>query len=74
MNADAGATTRTTGPALQAGSLEAVSAFVRAAGLIVDEVTASRVTGYLQLSPDHHTPWGIVHGASTPPRSRAPRA
>jgi acyl-coenzyme A thioesterase PaaI-like protein len=63
MDADAGtATTRAVGPALQAGSLEAASAFVRAAGLIVDEVTASRVTGHLQLSQEHHTPWGIVHG------------
>ena len=50
------------GPALDAGSLEEASAFLRAAGLVVDEVTASRVTGHLQLSPEHHTPWGIVHG------------
>jgi uncharacterized protein (TIGR00369 family) len=47
---------------LDAGSLEAVSAFVRAAGLILDEVAGSRVSGHLQLGPDHHTPWGIVHG------------
>jgi len=50
------------GPTLEAGSLEEASAFLRAAGLVVDEVTASRVTGHLQLSPEHHTPWGIVHG------------
>ena|SRR5947209_3870166 len=49
-------------PRLDAGSLEAASAFVRAAGLVLDEVTGSRVTGHLQLGPDHHTPWGIVHG------------
>jgi uncharacterized protein (TIGR00369 family) len=47
---------------LDNGSLEAASAFVRAAGLVLDEVTGSRVTGHLQLGPDHHTPWGIVHG------------
>jgi uncharacterized protein (TIGR00369 family) len=47
---------------LDAGSPEAASAFVRAAGLVLDEVTGSRVTGHLQLGPDHHTPWGIVHG------------
>ena len=59
MSADAAATAATTaGPALQAGSPEAASAFVRAAGLMVDEVTASRVTGHLLLSPEHHTPWG----------------
>ena len=63
MDADAGpATTRAAGPARQAGSGEAESAFLRAAGLIVDDVAASRVTGHLQLSQDHHTPWGIVHG------------
>ena len=63
MNADArAATTRAASPALEAGSLEEASAFLRAAGLIVDEVTASRVTGYVQLGPEHHTPWGIVHG------------
>ena len=49
-------------PHLDAGSLEAASAFVRAAGLLLDEVTGTRVTGRLELAPDHHTPWGIVHG------------
>ena len=49
-------------PRLDAGSLEAASTFVRAAGLVLDEVTGSRVTGHVQLGPDHHTPWGIVHG------------
>ena len=63
MDADAGAaTTQAAGPARQAGSLEAASAFIRAAGLVVDEVTASRVTGHLRLTSEHHTPWGIVHG------------
>jgi uncharacterized protein (TIGR00369 family) len=47
---------------LDAGSPDAAGAFVRAAGLVLDEVTGSRVTGHLQLGPDHHTPWGIVHG------------
>jgi len=57
-----GQTTTPRGPRLEAGSLEAASAFVRMAGLILDEVTASRVTGHIELGPDHHTPWGIVHG------------
>ncbi|MGW0044139.1 PaaI family thioesterase [Rhodococcus sp. NPDC003348] len=38
------------------------SKFVAAAGLIVDEATGSRVTGHIDLSADHHTPWGVVHG------------
>ena len=32
------------------------------AGLVFDEITGSRVTGHLELGPEHHTPWGIVHG------------
>jgi uncharacterized protein (TIGR00369 family) len=50
------------GPRLDAGALEQASAFVRAAGLVLDDVTGSRVTGHIELGPDHHTPWGIVHG------------
>ncbi|HEX9096225.1 MAG TPA: PaaI family thioesterase [Candidatus Dormibacteraeota bacterium] len=55
-------TTSSGGPRLNASSLEDASAFVRAAGLIIDEITDSRVTGYLELGPEHLTPWGIVHG------------
>jgi 1,4-dihydroxy-2-naphthoyl-CoA hydrolase len=56
------ATTRTAAvPSLDA-SLEDASAFLRAAGLVFDEVTATRVIGHLMLGPEHHTPWGIVHG------------
>jgi uncharacterized protein (TIGR00369 family) len=63
MDADAGsAATRAAGPSLEAGSLDEASDFVRAAGLIVDEVTGSRVTGHIQIGPQHHTPWSIVHG------------
>jgi 1,4-dihydroxy-2-naphthoyl-CoA hydrolase len=63
MAADPGVpATRAASPSLAPGSLEEASAFLRAAGLVVDEVTASRVTGYLELGPEHHTPWGVVHG------------
>jgi len=41
---------------------EAGSAFVRAAGLVVDTVTATEVAGHLEVGADHHTPWGVVHG------------
>ena len=47
---------------LEPGSLEASGAFVRAAGLELDEVSGTRVTGHIDLSEEHHTPWGIVHG------------
>ena len=32
------------------------------AGLELDEATGSRVTGHIELGPQHHTPWGVVHG------------
>jgi uncharacterized protein (TIGR00369 family) len=38
------------------------SDFVRTTGLQITEVGPRRVTGYLELGPQHHTPWGIVHG------------
>jgi 1,4-dihydroxy-2-naphthoyl-CoA hydrolase len=49
-------------PSLAPGSLESASAFVRAAGLVIDELGAQRVTGHIDLGAEHHTPWGIVHG------------
>jgi 1,4-dihydroxy-2-naphthoyl-CoA hydrolase len=49
-------------PRLEPVSLEDSGAFVRGAGLVLDEVTATRVAGHIDLGPDHHTPWGIVHG------------
>jgi 1,4-dihydroxy-2-naphthoyl-CoA hydrolase len=45
--------------ALAAGELGAVIAGV---GLQLDEVTPTRVTGHMELGPEHHTPFGIVHG------------
>jgi 1,4-dihydroxy-2-naphthoyl-CoA hydrolase len=49
-------------PNLEAVSLENAGAFLRVAGLVFDEITATRVSGHVDLNPDHHTPWGIVHG------------
>lgn len=42
--------------------LDAASPFVRSAGLVVEEVSGTRVTGHIDLGPEHHTPWGVVHG------------
>lgn len=42
--------------------LSAASAFVTATGLELTEVTGTRVTGHAELGPQHHTPWGVVHG------------
>jgi uncharacterized protein (TIGR00369 family) len=44
------------GPAARQGG------FLAGAGLEVTELTATRVVGHIDLGPDHHTPWGIVHG------------
>ena len=41
---------------------ERTGEFVHAAGLEVDEVSPTRVTGHIDLDDRHHTPWGIVHG------------
>jgi 1,4-dihydroxy-2-naphthoyl-CoA hydrolase len=51
-----------TSAALPDLSLEAASRFVAAAGLVVEEVSGTRVRGHLDLGPEHHTPWGVVHG------------
>ena len=36
--------------------------FMQATGLVVDDVTSSHVTGWIDLGPEHHQPWGLVHG------------
>jgi 1,4-dihydroxy-2-naphthoyl-CoA hydrolase len=43
-------------------SLDAASAFVRAAGLEIDSASGDEVRGRIEAGPGHHTPWGMVHG------------
>ena len=43
-------------------NLEDASAFLAASGLHFTEVSGHLVTGTLDLGPQHHTPWGVVHG------------
>jgi uncharacterized protein (TIGR00369 family) len=38
------------------------SAFMQAAGLVLDKIEASHVTGWIDLGAEHHQPWGLVHG------------
>jgi 1,4-dihydroxy-2-naphthoyl-CoA hydrolase len=38
------------------------NAFGRATGLRLTSVSGTRVTGVLDVGPDQHTPWGVVHG------------
>jgi uncharacterized protein (TIGR00369 family) len=42
--------------------LAEVSAFLRASGLRLVEAGPTRVVGVIDLGPEHHTPFGIVHG------------
>jgi uncharacterized protein (TIGR00369 family) len=49
-------------PTLEPRSPESASAFEHAVGLVLDEISESRVVGHLRLGPEHHTPWGSVHG------------
>ncbi|MGY1711453.1 PaaI family thioesterase [Geodermatophilus sp. SYSU D00758] len=42
--------------------LRRASRFVAASGFTVGEVSGTRVTGSVELGPDQHTPWGVVHG------------
>lgn len=54
--------TATSGLDIADFALSIASPFVAAAGLVVDEISGTSVRGHLDLGPDHHTPWGIVHG------------
>lgn len=36
--------------------------FIRLIGLEFDTVTGDLVTGHVAVKPEHHTPWGVVHG------------
>jgi uncharacterized protein (TIGR00369 family) len=38
------------------------NAFGRATGLRLTSVAGDRVTGVVDVGPDQHTPWGVVHG------------
>ena len=42
--------------------LTEASPFVAAMKFEVTGATGSRVTGHVELGPDQHTPWGVVHG------------
>ena len=42
--------------------LTAASAFVAALGVRRRRDQRHRVTGHVDLGPDQHTPWGVVHG------------
>lgn len=39
-----------------------VSEFLSVLGLHVDEITSTRMTGWMEAGAQHHQPFGIVHG------------
>jgi 1,4-dihydroxy-2-naphthoyl-CoA hydrolase len=41
---------------------EGTSAFMRAAGFRFEAVGPTAVSGWIDLGPEHHQPWGLVHG------------
>jgi 1,4-dihydroxy-2-naphthoyl-CoA hydrolase len=47
---------------LPAVDLTAASRFVAASGFETTEISGTRVAGFVDLGPDQHTPWGVVHG------------
>lgn len=42
--------------------LASSSRFTAASGFVATEMSGTRVAGVLDLGPDQHTPWGVVHG------------
>ena len=42
--------------------LTSAGRFVAASGFEVTDVSGTRVAGHVELGPDQHTPWGVVHG------------
>ena len=50
------------GAVLPGADLTASSRFSAASGFEPAEVSGTRVTGTVELGPDQHTPWGVVHG------------
>ena len=39
-----------------------MTTFMDAAGLQLEAVGPTEVTGWIELGPSHHQPWGLVHG------------
>ena len=43
-------------------SLPAAGAWLQNHGLVLDEISGTRVTAHIDLGMRHLTPWGVVHG------------
>ncbi|BCK55301.1 PaaI family thioesterase [Nocardia wallacei] len=49
-------------PPLEGAVSDRESKFVASTGFVAEEVSGTRIAGYVDLGADHHTPWGVVHG------------
>lgn len=45
-------------------NLERPSAFLGALAMEFESVAPDRVIAWIELGPDQHTPWGVVHGGA----------
>jgi uncharacterized protein (TIGR00369 family) len=45
-------------------SFDRLSTFLEALGMRFEVIEPTRVIGSMELGPDHHTPWGVVHGGA----------
>jgi uncharacterized protein (TIGR00369 family) len=43
-------------------SLPPSGAWIHDHGLVLDEISGTRVIAHIELGARHHTPWGVVHG------------
>jgi uncharacterized protein (TIGR00369 family) len=43
-------------------SLVTAAPFLKGAGFETTKTAADEVVGHIDAGPDHHTPWGVVHG------------
>jgi uncharacterized protein (TIGR00369 family) len=48
----------------QLPSLESRSSFLEALGMNFESVEPNRVVAWMDLGPEQHTPWGVVHGGA----------
>jgi 1,4-dihydroxy-2-naphthoyl-CoA hydrolase len=44
------------------GLLWGGGAWLVALGFEIEELSGAQVTGHLDVTPDHHTPFGVAHG------------
>lgn len=44
--------------------LDHLSPFVAALGMEFESIEPTRVVGWIELGPNQHTPWGVVHGGA----------